>query len=309
MRMEIVLGILCVLLILYILYMQKQIKNINMQLEKRISQKTIQPVSLALINRELNILAGNVNRCLKEEENLRLEGERDEKKFREMISNISHDLRTPLTAVKGYLQLLEDSDLDQMQREKLMVARKHAGELGELIEHFFEYAYLVTEEPEICVERLNIRTLVTECLASSVPFFEEKNLTISLEAEEAVYVDADREKTVRIIQNLIRNCLQYAVGEVSVQLFYEEKAVLIFSNSVKDIHKIDPERIFERFYTADPSRNRSTGLGLSITKVLAEQMGGSVSAKVKGEKIEFRVEFGGQGACRKIVKASANLEG
>lgn len=293
MRMEIVLGILCVLLILYILYMQKQIKNINMQLEKRISQKTIQPVSLALINRELNILAGNVNRCLKAEENLRLEGERDEKKFREMISNISHDLRTPLTAVKGYLQLLEDSDLDQMQREKLMVARKHAGELGELIEHFFEYAYLVTEEPEICVERLNIRTLVTECLASSVPFFEEKNLTISLEAEEAVYVDADREKTIRIIQNLIRNCLQYAVGEVSVQLFYEEKAVLIFSNSVKDIHKIDPERIFERFYTADPSRNRSTGLGLSITKVLAEQMGGSVSAKVKGEKIEFSVEFEG----------------
>lgn len=278
MRMEIVLGILCVLLILHILYMQKQIKNINMQLEKRISQKTIQPVSLALINRELNILAGNVNRCLKAEENLRLEGERDEKKFREIISNISHDLRTPLTAVKGYLQLLEDSDLDQMQREKLMVARKYAGELGELIEHFFEYAYLVTEEPEICVERLNIRTLVTECLASSVPFFEEKNLTISLEAEEAVYVDADREKTIRIIQNLIRNCLQYAVGEVSVQLFYEEKAVLIFSNSVKDIHKIDPERIFERFYTADPSRNRSTGLGLSITKVLAEQMGGSVSA-------------------------------
>lgn len=289
--MSVVLGILCVCLILYLGHMKRQVNAMNEQLEKRLSQRTTQPISIDLIHQELNSLAGNVNRCLKEEENLRMEGAREERKFRELISNISHDLRTPLTAVSGYLKLLEDSDLDQRQRSQLMIAQKHAKELGELIEHFFEYAYLVTTEPEVNTERLNINKIVTECLAASVPFFEERGLTVSLKAGETYYVAADREMTVRSIQNLIRNALWHSAGEVEVNLWREENVILSFRNPVQNAGEIDTERIFERFYTSDTARSQSAGLGLSITKLLVEQMGGNVMAEIRENKIELRVEL------------------
>ena len=168
-----ILSILIILFTLYIIFLQLQLRSINRQLTKRLTEHTRQPISLALINKELNALAVNINKCLKAEENLRLEAIREEKHFKEMISNISHDLRTPLTAIKGYQQLMEKGMLLSDQRQKLQIAQKHADELGVLIEHFFEYSYLVNAEPVLQIERINLTNLVTECLANLLPFLKK----------------------------------------------------------------------------------------------------------------------------------------
>ncbi len=281
-----------VLLITYIILLQLQLRSINRQLARRLEGNTRQPVSLELINPELNRLTSNINKCLKAEEILRLESLREEKKFKELIANISHDLRTPLTAIKGYQQLLESSELSAEQAKKLQIAQKYSDELGSLIQNFFEYSYLVNADYKLNKERINLTNLVAECLAAAVTSFEERRLSVLFEEASAIYVMADNGMTTRIIQNLIRNCAAHSVGDIRVTVSASDKGIVTFENPVKDAAEIDVNRIFERFYTVDKSRSKaSTGLGLSIVKHLTEQMGGTVGASLVGNHLAIRVEF------------------
>ena len=289
--LTIVFAILCMLLFMYIIFIQRQLHNINLQLTKRLREKTRQPISLELINPKLNILAANINKCLAEEEKLLIEGIKKEKRFKELIANISHDLRTPLTAIKGYQQLMEKGELMDNQRKKLGIAQKHTLELGQLIEHFFEYSYLINAEPELNLERINLTNLVTECLAASVPILEENNLAIHIEETEAIFVLVDKEMVRRIVQNLIRNCVQHSSGDIEVSLLVMENAVISFRNPVKSCSKIDVEQLFNRFYTGDNARSYSTGLGLSIVKLIVESMGGSVGAKLQNGLLDIQVRL------------------
>ena len=289
--LTIVFAILCMLLFMYIIFIQRQLHNINLQLTKRLREKTRQPISLELINPKLNILAANINKCLAEEEKLLIEGIKKEKRFKELIANISHDLRTPLTAIKGYQQLMEKGELMDNQRKKLWIAQKHTLELGQLIEHFFEYSYLINAEPELNLERINLTNLVTECLAASVPILEENNLAIHIEETESIFVLADKEMVRRIVQNLIRNCVQHSSGDIEVSLLVMENAVISFRNPVKSCSKIDVEQLFNRFYTGDNARSYSTGLGLSIVKLIVESMSGSVGAKLQNGLLDIQVRL------------------
>lgn len=286
-----IMSIIIFLLIVYIIFFQLQLRSINGQLVKRLEEHTRQDLSLELFSKQLNVLAVNINKCLKTEENLRLESIREEKRFKEMIANISHDLRTPLTAIKGYQQLMGKGILTDAQLKKLQIAEKHTDELGALIEHFFEYSYLVNAELEIQMERINLTNLTSECLAEAITVLEQKNINVHFEESKPVFINADKEMTVRIIQNLIRNCVQHADSDIEVRVFAAKHAVIVFKNYVKDASEIDADRIFERFYTKDKARSKTTGLGLSIVKLLAEKMGGSASASLKDGFLEIKVEL------------------
>lgn len=275
----------------YSLFLQRQLRSINRQLTKRLKEKTRQPISLELINSELTALAANINRCLKTEETLRLDVLREEKHFKELIANISHDLRTPLTAIKGYQQLIEKEPLSKEQLTKLKIAEKHVEELGGLIDHFFEYTYLLSTDEVLKREKINITNLVTECLAASVEIFEEKKIKALFCETAPVFICGDKEAVVRILQNLIKNCLDHSDSDVEVKLFVSKTVLLSFKNKVSNPADIDVTKLFQRFYTADKARAKSTGLGLSIVKLLAEKMGGSTSAALQGNILQICVEL------------------
>lgn len=298
--MVIVLGILTIVFIFYIIILQQQLYHINKQLTKRLNEKTRQPVSLSLINRQLNKLAININNCLKAEETLRLESIREENKFKEMIANISHDLRTPITAIKGYQQLIQKEELTKKQREKLQIAQKHADELTNLIEHFFAYSYLLYAKPIVQTEKINLTNIVAECLAESVPVLAEKKLMAFFNERLPVFIQADKDMTIRVVQNLIRNASEHSDSDIEVKIISGNSAKLLFRNSVpngSDI--IDVKQIFDRFYTGDKARSKTTGLGLSIVKLLAEEMGGSTDASMEDGYLEIQVEFP---LCKEDVK-------
>ena len=290
----------CVLIIIvslltsYIALLQHQFRNINRQLEKRLTGEIKQPIRLDLINRRLNQLTANINKCFKAEEILRLESVREEKQFKELIANISHDLRTPLTAIKGYQQLLEKSELTDDQQKKLQIAIKHTADLGHLIEHFFEYSYLLNAEIKLNMERINLTYVVTECLAASIATFEKRGLMVQLKETKPVFVLADQEMLVRIVQNLIQNCVLHSSSNVMVEISAmenSENATISFKNLVENATEIDVKRLFDRFYTRDQATRKTTGLGLSIVKLLAEQMGGTVGASLLGKELEIVVEL------------------
>ncbi|WP_010075039.1 sensor histidine kinase [Clostridium cellulovorans] len=236
-------------------------------------------------------MAININKCLKAEENLRLNIIGEEKHFREMIANISHDLRTPLTAIKGYQQLMKKGGLSEEQMEKLIIAQKHADELGRLIEHFFEYSYLVNLEPELQKEKINLTNLVAECLAEAISTFEERNLSVKFCDVLPVFALVDKEMTLRIIRNLIRNSIQHSNNDIEVRVFTDNNAIISFSNFVSNTSEMDVKRIFDRFYVADKAREKTGGLGLAIVKLLANQMGGRTEATLVDGIFKIVVEL------------------
>ncbi len=283
-------------LAVYIFMTNRQLDRISEILEKRLQQQSSQIVSVDLINRHINKLASRINECLKAEENLRLHSVQGEKKFKELMVNISHDLRTPLTAIKGYQQLLEKEEMTEEQQEKLTIAMKNTKILEQLIEHFFEYTYMVNSNQINSLERINITNLITECLISSFTMFEECSIEVEYDDSAAVFAMADKEMLGRIIQNLIRNCLQHARGRIQVRMIEQidsdcNMVGFSFSNEIAEENGIDAARVFERFYTTDYARKQSTGLGLAIVKLLTEQMNGTVNANISNNMLNIKVLF------------------
>lgn len=274
-----ILGIVAATLLFWVIHLKLQIRVVSRQLEKRLEDGSRNSIYSALGDKDVVRLVSNLNKCFIDEENAKISLAREEKNFRNMIANISHDLRTPLTSIKGYLQLLSATRLDDQQTRRLSVIVKHTNELGDLIEHFFEYSCLLSDESQLNLERFNLTDEVTECLAAAVPQLESRRLEVRLTENTPLFVVSDREKSVRIIQNLVRNCLQHSAGNISVSVVKQGNyAVINVSNPVINPDKIDTKKIFQRFYTIEKSRSKSTGLGLSIVKLLTEKLGGSVSA-------------------------------
>lgn len=294
--MVIIIGILFMIILLlmgYIAFFQIQLRSMNQQMSKRFLEHTRQPISIELFNKQLNHLAHNINQFFKAEEVLRLEVVGEEKRFKEMIANISHDLRTPLTAIKGYQQLMEKEELTANQLQKLHIAQKHARALEELIEQFYQYSSALTADIHIHWERINLTNLVTECLAEYVASFEKEGMSVIVEEDNAVYAYADRLLTIRVIQNLIRNCLTHGEGHIRVKVYTDQYAILSFNNTVSNGSSIDINRLFDRFYTGDKARGNGAGLGLSIVRQLTEKMDGHVNATLDGSELGICVALRG----------------
>ena len=287
----VMLCILVFILIAYIAFIQKQLRSINRQLDKRLSENTRQPLTIDLFNKTINKLAININLCLKLEEKQRLEGIREQKQFKELISNISHDLRTPLTAIKGYQQLLEKETLSDAQLEKLHTAQKYTDELGDLIEHFFEYSYLITARVEPSLEKINLTNLAIDCVLSYIGIFEEKNISVNIEETPPIYVLGDKNMLTRVIENLLNNCAKHSLGDIDVKIESKSKARITFINPVNPNININVDKLFHRFYTGDSTRNKSTGLGLSIVEFLVEQMNGNVGAYLDTKSNKIAIFF------------------
>lgn len=295
----IILGSLCLILIWYIVRLNWQMRDMQKQLKERMEEQSQSIIHMEVNSKELNCLAVTMNAALKIEGDMRVHAEVKEKQFKEMITNISHDLRTPLAALKGYLQLLEQCGLTGKEHRYLTVCLRHTGELEKRVQQFFEYAYLLNKEDTPVLNRVNLTRLVMDAMTDFVPAFEENGLSMRFKgAQDGLYTDGkqsvfhcvgEESSLKRVMDNLLKNCLQYAVGEVEV-IIEEGKETLgkcsrtvcvSIKNKMHQGKHPDVAKVFERFYLESTSRNSSTGLGLSIVKLLIEEMEGEVFARTE----------------------------
>lgn len=240
---------------------------------------------LAVPNRAAEELLQEVNALLEARRTDQAAWREQEKSLRRQISNVSHDLRTPLTSILGYLQLLEDPALpEEERREYLAIIENRSKALQSLITSFYELSRLEGGEYPLEQVPVNLHASLSGLLAAFYNDFMDKGFDMTVELEEGLPpVLADEGAVLRIFTNLIRNALDHGQGRMEVRLYREgEQVVSLFRNETADLTEEDVPHVFDRFFTSDKMRTgRNTGLGLAIVKALAERMGCRVTAELK----------------------------
>lgn len=281
-------------------------------------------------------LLRQINRYIEYHQQERIIWQRQEKQLQEQIENISHDLRTPLTSILGYLELMDDGSLSGEDREALAVVERKSRYLQGLISDFYDLSRLEQADIRLSQESVEITRLIRETVLSYYPEFEERHLAVELALPEtAVMLKGNQKAMERILHNMIQNALRYARScfriclcrtdvagrqdsepgggrqetrdrrkiregqsaedwrEIQTGDIAEENRIYVdFSNDAENLTQSDIPYLFDRFYTADHARpGGSTGLGLTISKLLAEAMGGTVTAQLT-EQRELHLIFG-----------------
>ncbi|MCC0687993.1 sensor histidine kinase [Clostridioides sp. ES-S-0056-01] len=266
--------------------MRKEIRSIKNQLHER-TKGIEKPIDIVLIDKNLIELAAeiNINQSLQKENRLSIL--KREHQLKESISNISHDLRTPLTSMLGYLQLLQKTELSNEQKEYLDISLSRGKYLQALINNFYDISLLEDKEFTLTLERINLDNILADIILSFTNQFEERNITPSIKfSDKPTYVIADETMLKRLVMNLVSNVIRYGSKELLIEILYTDFIEVHFQNEIRNEKNIDTDRLFDKFYTADLSRNHSgSGLGLYIVKVLAEKMGGKVSAYMKKQNL------------------------
>lgn len=280
----VILALLWLLTLAYLVVVLRQITAVRRQLERSLVEDSHAAVTLSLVVPQLEELAARVNDTVRQAREASTRTRREERRIRSFIADISHDLRTPLTTVRGYLQLLERTELDAGQREQLAVAHRQTRELAALVDRLYEYAYLLDAEPVLEREQVDVGVLVGECLLGMTAPIEQAGLEVFFDPPTGPVAVTDREKLTRIVQNLLRNAVQHGRYHLLIAVSSAADVVTVqVSNGTEAGTELDAARLFDRFYTADRSRSgRTSGLGLSIVRVLAEQLGGEVAAAQDG---------------------------
>ncbi|PEF37125.1 sensor histidine kinase [Bacillus wiedmannii] len=247
---------------------------------------------------ELAHLAQNINYMSKELED-KFEYERQlERAKHELITNVSHDLRTPLTSIIGYLDLLKTGQYNSniQSQEYVEIAYVKSQRLKYLIDELFEYTCLSGVDAKLNLTEVDISSVLGQITGEYLPIFEKEGLNVQKSiTEETIPICIDVEKMVRVYENLLINALKYSVkpSELSISLKkIGNKAILKVSNQVKKSPASDPNTLFERLYRGDKSRSseQGTGLGLAISKRIVELHNGNIYAEYKEEWISFTVE-------------------
>ncbi len=287
----IVIGIL--LLLVFVLsaktwLLRKSIREITDAFHDRLAAETNTLIDLSSRDPYLRKLAADINvqlRILRAERHRFQQGDRE---LKEAVTNLSHDLRTPLTAISGYLDLLDREEKSDTVQRYLSQIRNRTEALTDLTEELFRYS-LATSTQALNPERMDLVSVLEESLVSFYAVMAERGIEpeISL-PDRPVWKDLDRSAVNRIFSNLISNALKYSDGDLSVTM--QDDGTVFFANTSASLDAVTVGRLFDRFYTVEAARN-STGLGLSIAKLLMERMGGSIDAEYRNNMLSVRLVF------------------
>ena len=291
----IILIIICLLLVFKIIKNKKSQDNMAKQISYIKSTETNQ-----LLHNDYGGVSDNlineINDMLKEKRSDSINYQRKSHTIDQMITNISHDIRTPLTSAMGYINLVRNSDLDEEEKEReLEVIEKRLHRMEELIEQFFEFSKVISRDEEIKKEDLNLIGILEEAIAHYYDDYEAKNRMISLNYDSRkIIINSNRGMLLRAFDNVINNALKHGEGELKVSVnCKDDKKIITFSNATKD-DKIDVNQIFDEFYTTDISRTKgSTGLGLAIVKQFTILLGGEIEASKEGNQFNIIISLKG----------------
>lgn len=275
--------------------LRREIGDVRAQVVQRRASGSREPLALVVRDDELEHLVAEVDTSLARVRAEGIASEAREARLRREIADISHDLKTPLIAVRGYLQLVQrDGAAADTSPRRLQTVLERVDDLGRLVDDFFELSVLDAGGRDLELGAVDATSVVSEALLGFYVAFEGKGIEPTVDLPpEPLMVHAEATALGRVARNLVANALAHGGGDVEVSLAREgERALLAVANQAPGLAQDEAERLFERFYRADPARTGAhAGLGLSIVQELVRQMGGRVQARVAHGRLRITVEL------------------
>ena len=289
----IVLAVLLLAAVVKIILYRKNLKALTGEFEMLIREEGNGELHLGSPSSGVEKFLRVFNRYLEKVMENQYEEKKKEEKLKEEIANISHDLRTPLTSMKGYLRLLEETESEVERSQYLNVVWRKTGQLQQLVEQLYEYTSLKGREQKLSMERTELYGFFCNQILNFYHDFEEKQIQVQLPQEKHFEIMADRQALERIFGNLIGNALKYGRDYWKITLEESDDAVkMVFCNPAGGLKEKEVEHLFERFYMKEQSRTvGGSGLGLTITKMLVESMDGEMSAVVEDACLKLTIRF------------------
>ena len=288
-------GLICVLalcvltLLIYLLILHSSIREVAEELEEKLRTDTNTLISISVGSGSVQLLASRINAQLQalRKERLKLQTGNDE--LTTAVTNISHDLRTPLTAICGYLDLLEQEPQSEKSGRYLAVIRERTDSMRSLTEELFRYSVITATADTLTTEIVCLNDILEQSLAGLYGALTARGITPEIRLpEEKLLRRLDAAALRRIFDNILSNAVKYSDGDLAVSLLPD--GTVTFSNSAPSLSRVQAERLFDRFYTVETARN-STGLGLSIAKLLTEKMGGTITAEYENGHLQICIGF------------------
>lgn len=266
-----------------IIIMKRSARDIARQFKEKLGEDTNTVITLQTADKDMRLLTSELNDQLK---TLRAEHNRyvcGDAELKAAITNISHDLRTPLTAISGYLEVMKKTEKPEQIEKYLDIIEGRTDLMKQLTEELFRYSVILSSDSNADTEEVDVGRVLEDCIMGCYATLTEKGITPVIElTEEKVIRTVNKSALSRVFNNLLNNAMKYSDGDLYISFSPSGEAV--FSNTASGLTSVQVERLFDRFYTVQAARN-STGLGLSIARTFIEQMNGTISAKLNGDKL------------------------
>lgn len=279
-----------IVLIIKMQLMKAAAREIRIGLEEKLSSDTNTVIDISSGDKEMRRMAADLNVQLKKLHREKIRCQQGDLKLKEAVTNISHDLRTPLTAVCGYLDLLAREEKSPQVQRYLDIISERAAAMKQLTEELLKYSVAVSGEyipyePEDVI----INNVLEESISGFYAVLTESGISPEISiCDEKVHRMLNKNALSRVFSNIISNAVKYSGGDLKIAL--SESGTVSFSNKAPGLDAVTVGRLFDRFYTVETG-GRSTGLGLSIARALTEQMGGTISASYNDENIVIEIAF------------------
>lgn len=289
-----VLGTVILLLLSFLIMYLYQVSQIIRQLRTiRSEQKTNKLIQIEMNGLGMNKLAKEINELILSDRSREVEIQDEKKKIKQQIASISHDFRTPLTSIIGYIDFIKSEGNEERRKEYLDIINKKSIQLKRHIDEFYEMSLIEDESYEIQMEQVHPGTILEDVLLGLTNSISERGIQLQIDINPDKAVFGNTNSLARVYTNLIQNIIRY--GYKNCYIFHgvkNGKLITIFNNEVEDASGIDRNRFFEKFYTADSSRTKSnSGLGLYTSKILIDKMKHSIDVSVSGNNVIIIITY------------------
>lgn len=285
-----ILTVIILCLVIKICLLKRSAEQIAKSFHERMTIDTNTMIDLPSRDKDMQSLANSINTELKKLKNDRHRYQQGDTELKNAVTNISHDLRTPLTAICGYLDMLDHEEQTENSQRYLRIIRGRTEIMKQLTEELFRYSVFTTVSNGTSSEPVILNSMLEDSLSAFYTALKQSRITPSVSLpDQKVQRLLNRNALSRIFSNIIGNAVKYSDGDLEITL--SEEGEVCFSNHADKLDEIQVGRLFDRFYTVETASSNATGLGLSIARALTEQMGGSISAQYTNGIITVKVSF------------------
>lgn len=285
-----ILTVIILCLVIKICLLKRSAEQIAKSFHERMTIDTNTMIDLPSRDKDMQSLANSINTELKKLKNDRHRYQQGDTELKNAVTNISHDLRTPLTAICGYLDMLDHEEQTENAQRYLKIIRGRTEIMKQLTEELFRYSVFTTVSNGTSSEPVILNSMLEDSLSAFYTALKQSRITPSVSLpDQKVQRLLNRNALSRIFSNIIGNAVKYSDGDLEITL--SEEGEVCFSNHADKLDEIQVGRLFDRFYTVETASSDATGLGLSIARALTEQMGGSISAQYTDSIITVKVSF------------------